>query len=80
MGGEGGGGPREFLCLKFGQKGFFWGGVCERRRDFFGHEKTQGFFWVLYLSSDHINNNISAIYCLCGIFFGMIKKVGIFWG
>ena len=28
---------------------------------------TQGFFWVLYFSSAQINNNISAIYCLCGI-------------
>ena len=35
---------------------------------FFGVAKTtQAFFWVLYFSSAQINNNISAIYCLCGI-------------
>ena len=27
-----------------------------------------------------INNNISAIYCWCGIFQGMLKKVGFFLG
>ena len=58
---------------------------------YFGVMKKQWeFFWVLYLSSAQINNNISAIYCLCGIFLGTLKsrnffgytnsEVGIFWG
>ena len=34
-------------------------------------KKTQGFFWVLYFSSAQINNNVSAIYCWCGIFLGI---------
>ena len=33
-----------------------------------GREKTLGFFEVLYFSPAQISNNISAIYCLCGIF------------
>ena len=35
---------------------------------FWGHKK-QDFFWVLYFSSAQINNNVSGIYCCCGIFF-----------
>ena len=45
--------------------------------DFFGSQKkTQEFLWVLYFSSAQINNNIIAIYCWCGIFFGMLKTFG----
>ena len=39
-----------------GSEGFFW--VAKT---------TQEFFWVLFFSSAQINNNISAIYCSCGI-------------
>ena len=44
---------------------------------------ARNFFWVakkhrdLYLgivSSAQINSTISAIYCLCGIFWGMLEK------
>ena len=38
-----------FWVRHFGQKGLFW--VSERRRDFLGSQKQQGFFWVLYFSS-----------------------------
>ena len=51
-----GGVRRIFLGLTFWPKGIF-----------LGLWKTPGFFWVLYFSSAQINNNISAIYCLCGI-------------
>ena len=40
-------------------------------------KKQQGFFWVLYSSSAQVNNNISPIYCWCGIFWGILKNVGI---
>ena len=59
-----------FGGLKFWPKGIFWG---------------REFLWVLYFSSAQINNNISAIYCLCGLF--VIKfadtetlRVVFFWG
>ena len=41
---------------------------------FLGREKSQGFFGVWYLSLAQINNNISAIYCLCGIFLALLEK------
>ena len=66
-----GGSEGFFWVWHFGEKGFFW--VYERRRNFFWiAKKTQGFFWLLYFSSAQINNNISTIYCLCGI-------TGYFW-
>ena len=40
-------------------------------------KKKQGLFWVLYFSSDQINNN-TAIYCWCGNFLGMLKMQGCF--
>ena len=46
--------------------GFF--GSMKDTGTFLGHEKTQGFFWVLYFSLAQIDNNISAIYCWCRIF------------
>ena len=60
---------RKFLFGPIKDTGIFW-----------VMKKVQGFFWVLYFSSAHINNKISTIYCWCGIFFGYAKKVGIFWG
>ena len=57
------GGPRDF-----------WGSEILAKRDFLGSMKDGGIFWgreflwVLYFSSAQINNNISAIYCLCGLF------------
>ena len=61
-----------------GPKDFF-GSVILGKRDriFLGHKKNQGFLWVLHFSSAQINNKISAIYSLCGI-FGCAKNVGIF--
>ena len=51
----------------------FFGVEILAKRDYFGSlKKTQEFFWVLYFSSAQINNNISTIYCLCGIFLGDI--------
>ena len=48
---------------------------------FFGRRGGGGFFWVLYFTSALINNNISAVYCWCGIWGegGMLKRRGIFW-
>ena len=34
---------------------------------FLCRENNAGIFWVLYFSSAQINNNIIALYCLCGI-------------
>ena len=56
-----GGVRRIFLGLTFGQKGFFW--VYERRRDFFGSRKQHRDFFGYCI----FNNNVNAIYCLCGI-------------
>ena len=61
-----GGVRRIFLGLIFWPKGIFLG--LRKTLGFFWVAKTtQGFVWVLYFSSAQINNNISAIYCLCGI-------------
>ena len=58
----------------------FFGFEILAKRDYFGSlKKTQGFFWVLYFSSVQINNNISTIYCLCGIFWGDIFWNWDFW-
>ena len=62
------GSPKNF----FGSE-IFW--VYKRRRDFFESRKNTGIFSVLCLLSAQINNNISAFYCLCGIFWGMLKKL-----
>ena len=66
-----GGVRRIFLGLTFWPKGIFWG-LWKTPRFFWVVKTTPGFFWVLYFSSAQINNNISAIYCLCGI-------TGYFW-
>ena len=68
-----------FWVWHFGWKGFFW--VYERCNDFFGLQKNnRDFFLSIVFSSPQINNNINTSYCWCGIFWGMLKKVGIFWG
>ena len=36
---------------------------------FLGNKKNRDFLWLLYFSTAQINNNVSAIYCWCGIFF-----------
>ena len=66
-----GGVQRIFWVWHFGQKGFFLG-LWKTPGFFWVAKTTQGFFWVLYFSSAQINNNISEIYCLCGI-------AGYFW-
>ena len=65
-GGGGGGVWRIFLGLTFWPKGIFLG-LWKTPIFFWVTKTTQGFFWVLYFSSAQINNDISAIYCLCGI-------------
>ena len=45
---------------------------------FLGREKDTVIFLGVYFSSAQINNKISTIYCWCGIFLEMLKKVGIF--
>ena len=40
---------------------------------FLGCEKNTVIFSVLYFSSAQINNKISAIFCGCGIFVGMLS-------
>ena len=57
---------RIFLGLTFWPKGNFFGSMKDAGI-FWVAKITQGFFWVLYFSSAQINNNISAIYCLCGV-------------
>ena len=47
-------GLRDFFQSEILDKRDFFGTIYERRRDFLGHEKTQGFFWVLYFSSAQI--------------------------
>ena len=64
--------------------GHFFGSAILAKRDLFGsmkdagtfggHEKKQGYFWVLYFLSAQTNININAIYCWCGIFLGYAKK------
>ena len=66
-----GGVRRIFLGLTFWPKGIFLG-LWKTPGFFWVAKTTQGFFGVLYFSSAQINNNISAIYCLCGI-------TGYFW-
>ena len=72
--GGGGGGlwgwgsPREIFRSEILAQRDFLGSVKDAGI-FLGREKkTQGYFWVLYFSSAQINNNVSAIYCWCGIF------------
>ena len=58
-----GGGPKEFWAVwNFSQKGLF--GVAKKHRNFGG----------IVFTSAQINNNVSVICCLCGIFLGMLKK------
>ena len=61
----GGGGGKIFLGLRFWHKRNVLE-VFERRRDIYGY--------CIF------NNNINTIYCTCGTFWGMLKKVGIFMG
>ena len=74
--------PHSHILLMEGSEVFFWSEILARK-DFFGsmkdvgdfleYSKNMGILWVLYFSSAQINNNISAIYCRCGIFLGMLK-------
>ena len=81
---------RPFIYACITEEGFF-GSQILAKKDFLGlwktqgfflvAKKTQGFFWLLYFSSAQINNNVSTIYCWCGIFFRyQAKNVGSFWG
>ena len=75
-------GPHSHIILMMeGCPKDFCGSEILAKRDFLGSMKDagifmglekhmQGFSWVLYYSSAQINNNISAIYCLYGIFLG----------
>ena len=49
-------------------KRYFYGSMKDAGI-FLHHKKTGIFLGVLYFSSAQINNNVSAIYCWCGIFF-----------
>ena len=69
---------KDFFLSESLAKRDFWGSMKDARI-VLGREKIQGFFWVLYLSLGQINSNISAIYCLCGMIWGMLKKKGLFW-
>ena len=51
-------------------------------RIFLGREKTKGFFVYCIFQQLKSTNNILQVqfYCLCRKFWGMLKKVGIFFG
>ena len=79
-------------CTDWGFKSISFGYEILAKRDFFGsvkdawtflgHEKNTGVFWgnVFFISSNQQQHKHNKIYCWCGIFLGVLKKVGIFWG
>ena len=64
------GSPEVFLgSVILAKRDFFGSMKYTHIRVFWGHEKTQGFFWYFTLHSTQMNSNISTIYCWCGIFW-----------
>ena len=78
MMGGGGGSLRDFFGSEILAKRDFLGSIKDAWI-FLGCKNKQEFFWALYLSSVQINNNISTIYCLCGIFLSLLEKQEYFW-
>ena len=77
--GGGGGSRRIFWVWNFDKNGLFW--VYDGHWDLLGRKKNTGiFFGALYFSTAQINNNISATYCKCGIFWSVLKQNQVFFG
>ena len=65
-----------FESESFAKKDFL--GFMKDTGIFFGSRKKHRCFVNIVLLTAQINNNINAIYCLCGSFWGVLEKQGYF--